>query len=214
MDYNEAETRAFLVQPALENRGWTEDNLHLERDVRYYVKRSRLLGKNCKSDYTLLDAKNPVGVIEAKKVCENEPERLKTLLRALKQAHEFSLAVSNGRRALHFVFATDGVEFVEWSLSDQAPGSIEQLTFISLDRFPTPEMLSRRLPQEQRKWEMRRRRRAVSTSRSGDRVFVQGKTVYHREYCEYLRERRREFSDARAAELAGYYPCSYCNNGA
>lgn len=214
--YNEAETRAFLIQPVLENRGWTRGYLDLERDAGYYVKRSRLSGKNCKSDYTLLgEDEKPIGVIEAKAMCEDRLKRHRTLLDALVQARDFSVAVSSRRKALHFVFATDGVEFVECSLSDKVPDSIEGLTVVSLNRFPTLQMLSRRLPQEQHKWEMRHRRRAVGTSRSGDRVFVQGSAVYHRKHCEYYRERSKkgEFPDARAAELAGFYPCSYCNNG-
>lgn len=214
MNYNEAETRAFLVQPVLEQRGWSKKNLSLERDVQHYLRR-RLSSGYRRADYILLnDAGEPIGIIEVKRVCGDELKLPGILRRALAQAQEYALAVRRKLTRLSFLFATDGTKFVENSISIPIPDSLEELAIVPIDAFPTPQMLSQRLAREQVRWGSPPRRRSVSTGGGSTPVFVQGYTVYHRRDCEYLKRRsiRERFPDAMAAELAGYYPCSYCDN--
>lgn len=115
MPYNEADTRAKLIDPALHARGWTEDLIKREETtgaIEIVGDRARRRGKG-RVDYTLRVkvGGNPqpvaVALIEAK--AEDYPPA-----HGLEQGKLYADA---RRLNVPFVFATNGHQFVEYNAS-------------------------------------------------------------------------------------------------
>jgi type I restriction enzyme R subunit len=140
MPYNESDTRAKLIDPALHARGWTEDLIKREETagaIEIHDDRARRRGKG-RVDYTLRVkvANNPqpvaVALIEAK-------------AEGYAPAHglEQGKLYADARRLnVPFVFATNGHQFVEYDAhtkltSDKRP----------MSAFPTPTELRARYEQ-------------------------------------------------------------------
>lgn len=137
MGYNEADTRAKLVDPALHTNGWTENLIRREETagaVRIVAGRPRREAKG-KVDYVLRIQVEPgtqpiaVALIEAK--AEKFPPT-----HGLQQA---KLYASTLRLNVPFVFASNGHQFVEYD----ATTGITQIQR-TMDFFPTPDELRRR----------------------------------------------------------------------
>ena len=137
MSFNEADTRAKLVDPALYANGWTENLIRREETagaVRIVAGIPRRQARG-KVDYMLRIQVEPgtqpiaVALIEAK--AEKFPPT-----QGLQQA---KLYASTKRLNVPFVFASNGHQFVEYDATTgmtQAPRS--------MDVFPSPEYLRRR----------------------------------------------------------------------
>ena len=138
MPYNEADTRAKLIDPALHTAGWTEDYIRREETAPEIEitssgsARRRMAGK---VDYTLRIKASPtaqpvaVALIEAK--AENYPAT-----HGLQQA---KLYASTKRLNVPFVYSSNGHQFVEYD-------SFTGLTHAPrpLSEFPPPEELRER----------------------------------------------------------------------
>lgn len=138
MAYNEADTRAKLIDPALKARGWTEDNIRRETTqprIDPVGGRGRRRGSG-RTDYLLRYKLNPstlpvaMALIEAK--AEDKPATL-----GLEQAKRY-----RERHNIPFVFSSNGRLFVEY---DHFTGVTT--TSLPLDRFPTPDELRARYEQ-------------------------------------------------------------------
>ena len=137
MSLNEADTRAQLIDPALEGLGWRADMIRREQTagkierVNGVTRRST----NKRADYTLripiVDASEPVtvGVIEAK--AERHPAN-----HGLDQA---KLYASASRLNVPFVYSSNGHQFVEFDASTGLTSKAR-----SISEFPTPAELRRR----------------------------------------------------------------------
>ena len=138
MPYNESDTRAKLITPALHAAGWTEDYIKREEAAReIYITpsgsaRRRSVGR---ADYTLRVRTAPVAqpvavaLVEAK--AENYPAT-----HGLQQA---KLYASVKRLNVPFVYSSNGHQFVEFD-------SFTGLTHAPrpMSEFPTPEELRER----------------------------------------------------------------------
>ncbi|HEO69987.1 MAG TPA: restriction endonuclease subunit R [Candidatus Hydrogenedentes bacterium] len=140
MPYNEADTRAKLIDPAIHKRGWTEDLIRREQtagpiDIVGGKARRRSKGK---SDYVLRVKVNvdtqPVAmaVLEAKR--ENLPPG-----HGLTQAMTYAKC---RRLNVRFAFSSNGHQFVEY---DCFTGLTSAPRLIA--EFPTPEELRARYEQ-------------------------------------------------------------------
>src|SRR5437867_2394246 len=140
MGLGEADTRAKLIDPAIHDRGWTEDLIRREEtagaiEIVDGQPRRRAKGR---VDYTLrlkifLDAQPvAVGLIEAK--AENLPPT-----HGLEQG---KLYATSKRLNVPFVFSSNGHLFVEW---DRFTGQTSKPR--PLSKFPTPEELRARYQQ-------------------------------------------------------------------
>lgn len=139
MSYNEADTRAKLIDPAIHDRGWTED--HIKREVSAgtieVMGRKAKRRKKGRIDYTLRLRVNsdsqPVAValIEAKK------EALHPGF-GLEQGKQYAEARCN-RLNIKFVYSSNGHQFVEY---DKFTGLIS--TPKPMSEFPTTDELRRR----------------------------------------------------------------------
>lgn len=137
MSLNEADTRAQLIDPALQDRGWRADMVRREQTagkierVNGVTRRSA----NKRADYTLripvADALElvTVGVIEAK--AERHPANY-----GLDQA---KLYASASRLNVPFVYSSNGHQFVEFDASTRLTSKVH-----SMSEFPTPAELRRR----------------------------------------------------------------------
>ncbi|MBU0672985.1 MAG: type I restriction enzyme HsdR N-terminal domain-containing protein, partial [Candidatus Margulisbacteria bacterium] len=128
--YNEADTRAKLIDPHLKKCGW--DEAYISRE--YIITKGKIIvagneisrGPHKKADYLLLyNSGLPIAVVEAKDE-SHEPDD------GIQQAKEYAELLE-----LKFAFSTNG-------------HGIEEFDFIanqqtSLKKFPTPEELYRRL---------------------------------------------------------------------
>ncbi|MBP1908450.1 DEAD/DEAH box helicase family protein [Methanolobus bombayensis] len=131
MGYNEADTRAKLIDPQLHLIGWKEDLIRRETTAgAVEIINGKTKRKSGKADYLLClpaakgESPLPVAVIEAKK--EDEFADL-----GIDQAKEYA-------KYLHvpFVFSTNGHLFVSYdAFSKQFSKELP------LDKFPTPEFL-------------------------------------------------------------------------
>jgi type I restriction enzyme R subunit len=131
MPYNEADTRAKLIDPKIHDIGWKEDLIRRETTAgAIEIINGRPKRKNGRTDYLLcLPSKEnetpfAIAILEAKKETE-----FATL--GLEQAKEYA-------KRLHvpFVFSTNGHLFVEY---DDFQGKISEES--SLEKFPSPEKL-------------------------------------------------------------------------
>jgi type I restriction enzyme R subunit len=135
--YNEADTRAKLIDPAIHLRGWTEDLIKREEsapaiDVIDGRPRRRSRGR---TDYTLRIAVNAdsqpiaIALIEAKAESESPA-------RGLEQGRGYA---ESKRLNVPFVYSTNGHRYVEYDRFTQTistPRPIEE--------FPTPDALRER----------------------------------------------------------------------
>ncbi len=137
MWYNEADTRAKLIEPGIRGRGWTEDHIRREETagtVEIINGRGRRAGRG-RVDYTLRirvhSAAQPVAValIEAKAE-DRSP------LHGLEQAKVYA---STKRLNVPFAFSSNGHLFVEY---DALTGLTTKPK--PLSEFPTPEDLRTR----------------------------------------------------------------------
>lgn len=140
MPFNEADTRAKLIDPALHSRGWAEDYIKREESagsIDVVGGRARRRGRG-RTDYTLRlkinEGTQPIAValIEAKK--ESLPPQ-----HGLEQAKLYADA---RRLNVPFVFSTNGHLFVEY---DRFTGLTSAPRAIS--EFPTPDELRARYEQ-------------------------------------------------------------------
>jgi type I restriction enzyme R subunit len=137
MSYNESDTRAKLIDPALHARGWTEDLIKREETagaIEIVDDRARRQGKG-RADYTLRvkvgDNPQPVAValIEAK--AEGYAPA-----HGLEQAKLYADA---RRLNVPFVFATNGPQFVEYDAGTKLTSEKRPMS-----AFPTPTELRAR----------------------------------------------------------------------
>lgn len=137
MSLNEADTRAKLIDPAIHERGWTEDTIHREKtlgaiEIVHGRGRRRATGR---MDYVMRIRLRPdtqpvaVALIEAKK--ESLPPG-----HGLDQAKGYAEAA---RHNVQFVFSSNGHLFVEF---DRATGLTSEPR--PLADFPTPDDLRAR----------------------------------------------------------------------
>ena len=131
MSYNEADTRAKLIDPKIHNIGWKEDLIRRETTAgTIEIINGRTKRKNGKTDYLLcLPAKNEenplaIAILEAKK--EDEHATL-----GLGQAKEYAKRLN-----VPFMFSTNGHLFIAY---DTFLGKITEE--LPLENFPTPEKL-------------------------------------------------------------------------
>lgn len=139
MSYNEADTRAKLIDPKLHERGWTED--HIKREVSAGA--IEVTGKKAKRrkqgriDYTLRVKVNSDSQPVALALIEAKKEALHPGF-GLEQGKQYAETKCN-RLNIKFVFSSNGHQFVEYDkftglVSDPKP----------MDEFPTPEELRQR----------------------------------------------------------------------
>ncbi len=113
MSYNEADTRANLIEPKLKAAGWTDKQITREyfyqRNVEYTLGKIFLVGDQVKRgkpkrvDYLLrLTESFPIAIVEAK--AETEPA-----LSGLEQAKRYAKDLG-----LYFAYATNGHEIIEY----------------------------------------------------------------------------------------------------
>ena len=133
MGYNEADTRAKLIDPTLHKIGWTKDLIRRETTAgTIEIINGKTKRKRGRTDYVFcLPVKggyNPlsIGVLEAKK--EDEYASL-----GIEQAKEYAKALN-----IPFVFSSNGHLFVEYDFFQDMV-----MEEHSLDKFPTPELLKR-----------------------------------------------------------------------
>lgn len=133
MPYNEADTRAKLIDPKIHDIGWNEDLIRRETTAgTIEIINGRPKRRNGRTDYLLcLPSKEneiplAIAVLEAKKETE-----FATL--GLEQAKEYA-------RRLHvpFIFSTNGHLYVAY---DDFQGKVSEES--PLDKFPSPETLKR-----------------------------------------------------------------------
>ena len=129
--YNEADTRAKLIDPKIHNVGWKEDLIRRETTAgTIEIINGRTKRKGGRTDYLLClpakDEENPlsIAILEAKK--EDEHATL-----GLGQAQEYAKRLN-----VPFVFSTNGHLFVAY---DRFLGKITEE--LPLENFPTPEKL-------------------------------------------------------------------------
>ncbi|RMD98071.1 MAG: DEAD/DEAH box helicase [Bacteroidetes bacterium] len=132
MAYNEADTRANLIDPQLNQAGWTRSQVTREHyyrpDFEYTAGRVVLRGDRAERhsprrvDYLLRYTESfPIALVEAK--AEGE-----TALSGLQQAKDYARDLN-----IAFAYATNGRSIIEW---DAFTNTTQQL-----DRFPTPDEL-------------------------------------------------------------------------
>ena len=132
MPLNESDTRAKLIDPALHQRGWTEDLIRREETAGtvYVVAGQPRKQAHGRVDYTLRLPVSPgsqpvaVALIEAK--AENYPPA-----HGLEQAKAYA---SSKRLNVPFVYSSNGHLFVEFDSSTGLPA------------LPSPSEASPRLP--------------------------------------------------------------------
>jgi type I restriction enzyme R subunit len=131
MGYNEADTRAKLIDPALHRIGWIEDLIRRETTAgTIEIFNGKPKRKKGRTDYLLClpvsEGENPlsIAVLEAKK--EDEPATL-----GLEQAKEYAKIIN-----IPFVFSTNGHLFVAYDAFKETVS--EELP---LNRFPQPDLL-------------------------------------------------------------------------
>ncbi len=141
MSFNESDTRAKLIDPALHSRGWTEDLIRREETARPVdivggkAKRVR----RGRTDYTLRVKVNPssqpvaVALIEAKAE-RHAPDH------GLEQVKLYSHCK---RLNVRFVYATNGHLFVEYDLSKGMTSEPRPIA-----DFPSPDELRARYEQQ------------------------------------------------------------------
>ena len=133
MGFNEADTRAKLIDPALHRLGWTEDLIRRETTAgTIEIINGKPKRKKGRTDYLLClpvkEMENPlsISILEAKK--EDEHATL-----GLGQAKEYAKCLN-----VPFVFSTNGHLFVEY---DSFQEKVTEELF--LENFPTPELLKK-----------------------------------------------------------------------
>ncbi len=132
MGYNEADTRAKLIDPTIHSIGWTENLIRREVTAgTIEIINGRPKRKNGRTDYLLcLSVKNgiplAVAVLEAKK----EDEHCTV---GLEQAKEYAQKMN-----VPFVFATNGHMFVEYDYFNEKVSKE-----LPLDKFPKPEFIKK-----------------------------------------------------------------------
>lgn len=130
MGYNEADTRAKLIDPILHSLGWTEDLIRRERTAgTIEIVNGKPKRKSGRTDYLLclpVDGGNPlpVAVLEAKK----EEEHCTV---GLEQARQYAKRLN-----VAYVFSTNGHLFVEYDDFNQKISKEVQL-----EKFPTPSSI-------------------------------------------------------------------------
>lgn len=141
ISYNEADTRAKLIDPAIHKRGWTEDLIRREESagaIEIIAGKARRRSKG-KVDYVLRIKVNPntqpvaVALIEAKK-------------NTLPAGHGLTQAKGYAeckRLNVPFVFCSNGYQFVEF---DNFTGLTSPPR--PLSEFPTPDQLRARYEQK------------------------------------------------------------------
>jgi type I restriction enzyme R subunit len=131
MGYNEADTRAKLINPKLHEAGWSEDLIRREITAgTVEIISGKTIRKKGRMDYLLClpvkEGKNPlsIAVLEAKK--EDEHATL-----GLEQAKEYAKRLN-----APFVFSTNGHLFVEYDYFEEKVSRE-----FPLENFPAPETL-------------------------------------------------------------------------
>lgn len=138
LPYGEADTRAKLIDPALHNRGWTEDHIRREETAGgiEIIEGEAHRASRGRVDYTLRLRINKtaqplaVAYIEAK--AENKPPT-----QGLEQVKGYQAAAQ--RLNVPFVYSTNGHLFIEYDHSTGQTSSPKPLS-----DFPTNEELRRR----------------------------------------------------------------------
>ncbi|MDQ1251024.1 MAG: type restriction enzyme subunit [Euryarchaeota archaeon] len=132
MGFNEADTRAKLIDPAIHALGWTEDLIRREITAgTIEIINGRTKRRQGKADYLLclpVESGNPlpVAVLEAKK--EDEHATL-----GMDQAKEYAKYLN-----VPYIFSSNGHLFVKY---DSFTGIVSEE--ISLEEFPAPEILKK-----------------------------------------------------------------------
>ena len=131
MGYNEADTRAKLINPKLHEAGWSEDLIRREITAgTVEIINGKTIRKKGRMDYLLClpvkEGENPlsIAVLEAKK--EDEYATL-----GLEQAKEYAKRLN-----APFVFSTNGHLFVEYDHFEEKVSRE-----LPLENFPAPETL-------------------------------------------------------------------------
>jgi len=135
MPYNEADTRANLIEPKLKAAGWTDKQVTREyfyqRNVEYTLGKIFLVGDQVKRgkpkrvDYLLrLTESFPIAIVEAKAETESA-------LAGLEQAKRYAKDLG-----LYFAYATNGHEIIEYDFFTKISQTLPQ--------FPRPEELWKR----------------------------------------------------------------------
>jgi len=131
MGYNEADTRAKLINPNLHEAGWSEDLIRREITAgTVEIINGKTIRKKGRMDYLLClpvkEGENPlsIAVLEAKK--EDEHATL-----GLEQAKEYAKRLN-----APFVFSTNGHLFVEYDYFEEKVSRE-----FPLENFPAPETL-------------------------------------------------------------------------
>ena len=139
MAYNEADTRAKLIDPALHDRGWSEDHIRREQtpgEILSTSATSAAQSDKGRADYTLRLKVSPnsqpvaVAVIEAK--AENRHPAY-----GLQQAKDYVPATK--RLNVPFFYSSNGHKFVEYDAFTGLTRDPRPMT-----EFPTPEDLRSR----------------------------------------------------------------------
>ena len=138
MSYNEADTRAKLVDPALHSVGWTEDFIKREQsagsiEIVDGVAKKRRGGK---ADYTLRVKISPTAQPVAVAVIEAKPESQPST-HGLQQAKAYA---SFKRLNVPFVFSSNGHRFVEY---DSFTGLTDEVAR-PMSEFPSPDDVRKR----------------------------------------------------------------------
>lgn len=134
MSLSEADTRAKLIDPALHERGWTEDLIRREETAGtvYIVNDQPRRRSQGKVDYTLRLQIQPGAQLVAVALIEAKAERYPPT-HGLQQA---KLYASSDRLNVPFVYSSNGYQFVEF---DASTGLTSQPNPIHM--FPTPAEL-------------------------------------------------------------------------
>ncbi|MBI2577465.1 MAG: DEAD/DEAH box helicase family protein [Candidatus Wildermuthbacteria bacterium] len=131
MDYNEADTRAKLIDPALSKAGWKD--AQIRREVNFTAGRIYVQGKivyrgdRKSADYILYHKNNlPLALIEAKDESHSVGD-------GMQQALAYAEALD-----IPFVYSSNGKDFLE---HDRLAKKGKKEQELSLEAFPNPEAL-------------------------------------------------------------------------
>jgi len=163
MPYNEADTRANLIEPKLKAAGWTDKQVTREyfyqRNVEYTLGKIFLVGDQVKRgkpkrvDYILrLTESFPIAIVEAKAETESA-------LSGLEQAKRYAKDLG-----LYFAYATNGHEIIEYDFFAK--------TSRTLFQFPRPEEL----------WERWQRNMGLETLKTTGTTFKIGEPTFVYEF--------------------------------
>lgn len=134
MTLTEADTRAKLIDPAIRNAGWTEQQI--SREVRVTDGRLYLVGNDAHrrqplwADYVLSWQSLPMAVVEAKDESHH-------VAAGLQQAKAYAEMLD-----IRFAYSSNGHGFVEFDYNTNTE------TTLAVQDFPSPQLLMQRLDQQ------------------------------------------------------------------